>query len=67
MNEIKHYVGIAIAKKRKQIESGNYQEDLLSALLTVVDKETGEKIPDGLIQDECLTFLFAGHGKFLFY
>ena len=62
MKEIRRNITEAIKKKRQQIAAGNYSKDLLTELLTVTDKETGQPIPDELIGDECLTFLFAGHG-----
>jgi cytochrome P450/NADPH-cytochrome P450 reductase len=43
--------------------SGNAEEhdDLLSCMLTGVDKKTGLTLPDENIVGQCLTFLVAGH------
>jgi cytochrome P450 / NADPH-cytochrome P450 reductase len=43
--------------------SGNVEDhkDLLSAMLTGVDKRTGEKLSDDNIVAQCQTFLVAGH------
>ena len=35
--------------------------DLLGRMLTGVDKQTGEKLPDRNIRAQCITFLIAGH------
>jgi cytochrome P450/NADPH-cytochrome P450 reductase len=37
------------------------RKDLLSCMLTGVDKRTGEKLSDDNIVAQCLTFLIAGH------
>jgi cytochrome P450 len=44
------------ARKTQHRESS----DLLTAMLSVKDEQTGEAIPDDIIIDECVTFLFAG-------
>ena len=43
--------------------SGNVEEhkDLLSCMLTGVDKKTGQKLDDDNIVAQCQTFLIAGH------
>src|SRR6476659_10071371 len=43
--------------------AGNVEEhkDLLSAMLTGVDKKTGQKLDDDNIVAQCQTFLIAGH------
>jgi len=43
--------------------AGNVEEhkDLLSAMLTGVDKKTGQKLDDANIVAQCQTFLIAGH------
>jgi len=38
------------------------EKTVLDALVDARDPETGEQIDDGLVQDECLTFLLAGNG-----
>eukprot|EP01096_Ripella_sp_DP13-Kostka_P010447 TRINITY_DN40_c1_g1_i10.p1 TRINITY_DN40_c1_g1~~TRINITY_DN40_c1_g1_i10.p1 ORF type:complete len:554 (+),score=226.36 TRINITY_DN40_c1_g1_i10:69-1664(+) len=55
-------------KKRLLLEQGDDSDsteggdtDLITSLLKVVDPETGEKMPEDLIVDESITFLFAGH------
>jgi cytochrome P450 / NADPH-cytochrome P450 reductase len=35
--------------------------DLLGRMLTGVDKQTGERLPDENIRAQCITFLIAGH------
>ena len=35
--------------------------DLLGRMLTGVDKQTGEGLPDENIREQCITFLIAGH------
>jgi cytochrome P450/NADPH-cytochrome P450 reductase len=35
--------------------------DLLGCMLTGVDKQSGEKLPDDNIRAQCITFLIAGH------
>ncbi|KAK4661054.1 hypothetical protein QC762_124450 [Podospora pseudocomata] len=39
----------------------NGRKDLLSAMLDGVDRKTGEKLDDGAIIDNLITFLIAGH------
>ncbi|KAK4202781.1 putative bifunctional cytochrome P450 E-class, group I:NADPH-P450 reductase [Triangularia verruculosa] len=39
----------------------NGRQDLLSAMLDGVDRKTGEKLDDGAIIDNLITFLIAGH------
>lgn len=53
--------------KIKELESGDSEpdSDLLTALLSAKNDNTGEKIPLHLVRDESLTFLFAGHGIFI--
>jgi cytochrome P450 len=41
-------------------QEGEY-DDLLSALMTARDEETGERMDDEQIRDEIMTFLLAGH------
>ena len=41
--------------------SGEYQSDLLSMLLEAQDEESGGKMTDEQIRDECLTLFLAGH------
>jgi cytochrome P450 len=64
MTKIIDLVKIAIAKKRAVLQcDGELSGDLLESLLLVRDETTGEPIPESLIVDEALTFLFAGHGN----
>src|SRR5262245_37692129 len=43
-------------------ESGDTStRDLLGCMLTGVDKQTGERLPDENIRAQCITFLVAGH------
>lgn len=48
-----------IIQERKR--SGSDVKDLLSYMLTGVDKETGERLDDLNIRYQCITFLVAGH------
>src|SRR5690348_15505469 len=49
-----------IAERRAQGDAGD-TTDLLGRMLTGVDKQTGERLPDENIRAQCLTFLIAGH------
>lgn len=42
-------------------ESGTEQNDLLGWLMAAKDEETGDRLEDGELRSEMLTFLFAGH------
>ncbi|GEL18710.1 bifunctional cytochrome P450/NADPH--P450 reductase [Pseudonocardia asaccharolytica] len=53
-------VGRLIAERRAQGDKAD-NTDLLGRMLTGVDKQTGEKLPDSNIQAQCITFLIAGH------
>jgi cytochrome P450/NADPH-cytochrome P450 reductase len=57
MNEL---VDGLIAQRRAQGEAGD-TTDLLGRMLTGVDKQTGEGLPDENIRAQCITFLVAGH------
>jgi len=65
LHEIAMFVKSAIDRKKillsQQEDQQQTQKDLLSAMLSVVDEETGKLIEERLIIDESLTFLFAGH------
>src|SRR5687768_14276392 len=49
-----------IAERRAQGAAGD-TTDLLGRMLTGVDKQTGESLPDENIRAQCITFLIAGH------
>ncbi|RFU20872.1 bifunctional cytochrome P450/NADPH--P450 reductase [Geodermatophilus marinus] len=49
-----------IADRRAQGDAGD-ATDLLGRMLTGVDKQTGERLPDENIRAQCITFLIAGH------
>jgi cytochrome P450 / NADPH-cytochrome P450 reductase len=49
-----------IAERRAEGDAGD-TTDLLGRMLTGVDKQTGEKLPDENIRAQCITFLIAGH------
>jgi cytochrome P450 len=57
MAEIKKKIQDTIDRRRSQQKEGH---DLLTAMLSAKDEQTGQGIPDSQITDECLTFLFAG-------
>jgi cytochrome P450 / NADPH-cytochrome P450 reductase len=50
-----------IIDERRRAGSVEEHKDLLSAMLTGVDKKTGEKLSDDNIVAQCQTFLIAGH------
>ena len=50
-----------IIEERRRIGNVEDHRDLLSAMLTGVDKRTGEKLSDDNIVGQCITFLVAGH------
>ena len=49
-----------IAERRAQGDAGD-TTDLLGRMLTGVDRQTGERLPDSNIRAQCITFLIAGH------
>ncbi|HEY2207346.1 MAG TPA: cytochrome P450 [Pseudonocardia sp.] len=49
-----------VRDRRAQGEAGGTR-DLLGRMLNGVDKQTGEKLPDSNIREQCITFLVAGH------
>ena len=49
-----------VAERREQGEAAD-TSDLLGRMLTGVDKQTGERLPDDNVRDQCITFLVAGH------
>ncbi len=49
-----------IAERRAQGDAGD-TTDLLGRMLTGVDRQTGERLPDANIRAQCITFLIAGH------
>jgi len=61
MKQIRAMVKRAIDLKREELKNGEQDSDLLASLIQVKDETTGEGIPESLIIDESLTFLFAGH------
>ena len=50
-----------IIDERRRSGNAEDHKDLLSAMLTGVDKRTGEKLSDDNIVAQCQTFLIAGH------
>jgi cytochrome P450/NADPH-cytochrome P450 reductase len=49
-----------IADRRAQGDAAD-TTDLLGRMLTGVDKQSGERLPDSNIRAQCVTFLVAGH------
>jgi cytochrome P450/NADPH-cytochrome P450 reductase len=49
-----------IAERRAEGDAAD-NTDLLGRMLTGVDKQTGEGLPDENIRAQCITFLIAGH------
>ena len=50
-----------IVEERRAMGDRAPTDDLLGRMLTAVDKESGERLPDINIRAQCLTFLIAGH------
>ena len=50
-----------ILDERRRAGNAEEHDDLLSCMLTGVDKKTGLTLPDENIVGQCLTFLVAGH------
>ncbi len=50
-----------IIEERRRAGDVEDRRDLLSCMLTGVDKRTGEKLSDDNIVGQCITFLVAGH------
>lgn len=50
-----------IADRKQKMQTGPVQHDLLNAMLTGVDKQTGERLDDRNIRYQMITFLIAGH------
>jgi cytochrome P450/NADPH-cytochrome P450 reductase len=48
-----------IAARRRDRDGGHH--DLLDAMLSGVDRQSGERLPDVNIRAQCITFLIAGH------
>jgi cytochrome P450/NADPH-cytochrome P450 reductase len=63
----KYYNDIALMRKtadevvEARRESNSTRKDLLGAMLSGVDPQTGEKLSDSNITDQLITFLIAGH------
>ena len=53
-------VGRLIVERREQGDAAD-NTDMLGRMLTGVDKQSGEKLPDENIRAQCVTFLIAGH------
>lgn len=49
-----------VAERRAQGDAGD-TTDLLGRMLTGVDRQSGERLPDSNIRAQCITFLIAGH------
>jgi cytochrome P450 / NADPH-cytochrome P450 reductase len=50
-----------LIRKRRALGDAADNTDLLGRMLTGVDKQTGETLPDENIRAQCITFLIAGH------
>lgn len=50
-----------IVSERKKDPKASEKTDLLSYMLSGVDRESGEKLPDSVIRANIVTFLIAGH------
>lgn len=50
-----------IERSRQAIAQGNYADNLISMMLTLVDEETGEGMTDQQLRDEAVTIFLAGY------
>jgi cytochrome P450/NADPH-cytochrome P450 reductase len=50
-----------IADRKQKMQTGAVKQDVLNAMLTGVDKQTGERLDDRNIRYQMITFLIAGH------
>lgn len=50
-----------ILDERRSTGDADAHQDLLSCMLTGVDKKSGQRLPDENIVAQCMTFLVAGH------
>jgi cytochrome P450/NADPH-cytochrome P450 reductase len=50
-----------IAERKQKMQTGPVKNDLLNAMLTGVDKQSGERLDDRNIRYQMITFLIAGH------
>lgn len=50
-----------IERSRQAIQRGDYADNLISMMLTLVDEETGEGMTDQQLRDEALTIFLAGY------
>ena len=59
--QINAFIYDLIDQRRQQQLASHDQDDLLTMLLTAEDEETGEKMSDQQLRDECVTLFSAGH------
>lgn len=50
-----------IERSRQAIHRGDYADNLISMMLTLVDEETGEGMTDQQLRDEAITIFLAGY------
>lgn len=50
-----------IERSRQAIAQGDYADNLISMMLTLVDEETGEAMTDQQLRDEAITIFLAGY------
>lgn len=50
-----------IADRQQKMQAGPVKQDLLNAMLTGIDKQTGERLDERNIRYQMITFLIAGH------
>ncbi|GAB4022994.1 cytochrome P450 [Spirosoma koreense] len=61
-NLVDSFIYGVIDRRRKNLEAGAESgDDLLGMLLSTEDEETGERMSDQQLRDECVTLFSAGH------
>lgn len=61
VDELDEIVADMIVRKRAAVAAGNPGDDMLTALITATDPETGRALTDNEVRDEAMTLLTAGH------
>ena len=61
ITQIDAVVYAVIERSRQAIAAGDYADNLISMMLTLVDEETGEGMTNQQIRDEAITIFLAGY------
>ena len=59
--QVDSFIYGVINQRRQQLTATERTDDLLSMLLSAEDEETGERMSDKQLRDECVTIFAAGH------